>query len=148
MTTTSSAVATVAIRTLVRSAVLGAGILGFYLVYDLLVPATPDADIGMGLLAFLLLVLASGLWALLDGLTRSAWPSAVAWLLTSVVVAVGWQLGLALVYSDASTGVREYLDDPGTIVFTACLVAVPALPAVAIGAVSRRAGNPAPAPQA
>ncbi|GAA4678377.1 hypothetical protein [Nocardioides nanhaiensis] len=147
MSSTASLILTAARRTLVRSTALGAGILGFYLVYDLLVPATPDADIGMGLLAFLLLVVASGLWALLDGLTRSAWPSAVAWLLTSVVVAIGWQAGLALVYSDASMGFLEYLDDPGTIVFTACLVAVPALPAVAIGAVSRRASNPAPTPQ-
>ena len=154
MTTTTTATATatatvagVAIRTLVRSIVLGAGILGFYLVYDLLVPATPDADIGMGLLAFLLLVVASGLWGLIDGLRHPAISSAIAWLATAAIVAIGWQAGLALVYSDASMGFLEYLDDPGTIVFTACLVAVPALPAVAVGAVSRRAGNPAPAPR-
>ena len=142
---TSAPALTAAIHTLVRSVSLGAGILGFYLVYDLLVPPTPDADIGMGLLAFLLLVVASGLWGLIDGLRHPAWPSVGVWLATSAIVACGWEAALALAYRDATMGFWEYVSDPGTLAFSACLVAVPAVPAVAVGAAGRRAGGSAPA---
>lgn len=140
----SSTPLSVVTRTLVRSTAIGAGILGYYAAYPLLVAPTPDADIGQGLLAFSLVVLASGLWGLVDGL-RGAVPAAVlTWLLTASVVAVGWQAGLALAYGDASLPFWEYLLEPGTIAFTACLVAVPAVVAVLVGGLGRRAGNPAP----
>jgi len=120
---------------LVRAIVLGAGI-G---VYTWLAPRLmPDDDgLGAGLLAFALIILiivVTAVWGLVDGRRREFGRVAVIWLVTGVLVAVGWSIGLAVNGADSSMSIPELmLADVALLPFTFGLVAAPALVGGAIG---------------
>lgn len=116
---------------LLRTVALALALVAYDWVYDLIVPPPPDADIGKGLLAFLML---SGIglgWGVLDG-TRTAplvWASS--WVLSGFALAAGWEAWLA----DANPDQMEL----GAIIFIAQLVIVPAIVgALAAWAISGR----------
>ena len=78
----------VAIHTLVRTAVLAIGIVAYDRTYDQLITPTPgDADIGKGLIAFLLIAIVCGVWGLVDGLRHSPVLWALPWVLTGMALA-------------------------------------------------------------
>jgi len=117
---------------LVRAIVLGAGI-G---VYTWLAPRLmPDDDgLGAGLLAFALIIVVTAVWGLVDGRRREFGRVAVIWLVTGVLVAVGWSIGLAVNGADSSMSIPELmLADVALLPFTFGLVAAPALVGGAIG---------------
>jgi len=88
----------VALQVLLRTAVLALGLIAYDRGYDQVITPTPgDADIGKGLLAFLLVVAVSVVWAFVDGLRNEPLVWSVVWVLTAVGVSVGWQLGSRLV---------------------------------------------------
>jgi hypothetical protein len=88
----------IALQVLLRTAVLGLGLIAYDRGYDQVVTPTPgDADIGKGLLAFLLVIGASLVWAFVDGLRNRPRVWAVVWVLTAVGVGVAWALGSRLV---------------------------------------------------
>jgi hypothetical protein len=124
---------------LVRCVVIGAGIA----VYSIVAPRVwrteaGDANIGLGLLAFGLLVLACAGWALVDGRRRPFPSVAIVWFPVAAVIALGWALTLAITEADESMSVRDLLvADAGLVPFVFGLVAVPALLAAAIGRARR-----------
>jgi hypothetical protein len=112
----------VALQVLLRIAVLAMGLIAYDRGYDQVITPTPgDADIGKGLLAFLLVVGVSVVWAFVDGLRNKPLVWSVVWVLTAVGVGVGWQLGSRLV-SDSTEPV-----DLEVVGFTTQLVLWPAL---------------------
>lgn len=123
---------TVLIAIVVRSVVLGIGIAAYYHVAPALLP--DDDGLGTGLLAFLIIVVASGCWGLFDCVRREYAPVAVIWLTTSLLVAVGWWVVLAAVEADSSMSMAELLRvDAEGVAFMISLVAVPALCAGGLG---------------
>jgi hypothetical protein len=87
----------IVVQILLRTAVLALGLVAYDRGYDQLVTPTPgDADIGKGLLAFLLLIAASLVWGFVDGLRNRPLVWAVVWVVTALVVGVGWELALML----------------------------------------------------
>jgi hypothetical protein len=91
----------IALQVLLRTAVLALGLVAYDRGYDQVVTPTPgDADIGKGLLAFLLVIVVSMVWAFVDGLRNRPLVWAVVWLVTAAGVGVGWQLGSRLVVDD------------------------------------------------
>jgi hypothetical protein len=118
---------------LVRCAVLGAGIAASYWVATWW-GSEGDANIGLGLLVFGLLPLASLGWAFVDGSRRTFGAVAVMWAAVGCVTAVGWWLALAISEADESMSVAELLAaDAGGVAFTFGLIAVPALLGAAVG---------------
>jgi hypothetical protein len=82
----------IVLQVLLRTAVLALGLVGYDRGYDQLVtPTRGDADIGKGLLAFLLLIAASLVWGFVDGLRNKPPVWAVVWVLTAVAVGAGWE---------------------------------------------------------
>lgn len=115
-------ITTIAVKTLVRSTVLTLGLVAYDPVYDRFVNPTPgDADIGKGLLAFMIVILVSLLWALADGMRSRPVVWLPAWLFTAVAVGLAWDPVAQLVDSR-----REDLET-GVDVFIAQLVLWPAL---------------------
>jgi hypothetical protein len=109
----------IAVHSLIRTAVLALALIAYDWVYDLIVPPPPDADIGKGLLAFLLLAGIAFMWGLYDGLRTSPVVWAFAWVLSGVALSVGWEAWLA----DGSPDQMQV----GSIVFIAQLVLVPGI---------------------
>lgn len=125
--TTARTAARIAVHTLVRAGALALVIVAYDAVYDRLLPSTPgDADIGKGLLAFLLIALVCLVWGAVDGafLPPVVWVSV--WLLVAVVVGVGWEVV-------PGTGGSGGDVDPVALAFTAQLVAVPGLVGAGFG---------------
>ena len=112
-------IARIAVHAVIRTAVLALALVAYDWVYDLVVPPPPDAAIGKGLLAFLMLAGIGLLWGLLDGLLTTPAVWAVAWVASSVALGVGWEAWLA----DGSAARME----SGAVVFIAMLVLVPAI---------------------
>ena len=121
----------------VRATSLLVGIGAYYLLVPHLFPDEPGdagAAIGAGLLAFGLLVVASGLWAFVDGTRRRLRDVAVIWIATGVVVALAWAVALALTEADASMSAWElFVHDLGLLPFTIGLVVAPAVVGGALG---------------
>jgi hypothetical protein len=114
------------VHALLRGGALAVLLVGYDAVYDQLVTPTPgDADIGKGLLAFLVVAAVSLAWGLVDGLRTDPVVWAVAWVLAGLGVALGWEL----LVTDGSLADVEV----GSLVFLAQLVLVPALVGAGIG---------------
>ena len=73
-------------RILVRTSTLAIAWMLFYLVADQVSTSRGDANIGLGLLAFGLLLVGAGIWGVLDGSRRPYPQVAVTW----VSVAGSW----------------------------------------------------------
>jgi len=113
---------TLALKTLIRSTVLTLGLVAYDPVYDRFVNPTPgDADIGKGLLAFMLVIVVSLLWAIADGMRSRPLVWLAVWVLTAVAVGLAWD-PVAQLFDTR----REDLET-GVDVFTAQLVLWPAL---------------------
>lgn len=124
-TATSVATAT-ALSCLVRIIGIALGFVAFDWSYDQTVPSTPaDADIGKGLLAFFLLGVACLTWAFVDGIRLPRLTTVTAWIVTSLAIALGWELVLG-----GNTGTQF---DPGSVLFTVQLLLVPALVGAGLG---------------
>jgi hypothetical protein len=130
------------VAVIVRAAAFVAGEWAFTRVYEANVPATPgDADIGEGLLAFLLMMVAALLWAAWDGYRRDFGPAAATWIatgaLTGGVLAVG--IGFGEEGSSLSLMLADLVDNGP---FLAGLVVVPALIGAAFTAIIHRSVRP------
>jgi len=125
---------------LIRSLALGAGIAAYFIVAPRLSSTPPgDPDIGLGLLAFGLLVVAASGWGFVDGTRRVLREVATTWAGTALVVSVGWLLVLSVGQADESMSATELMRaDAGLLPFTFGIVLVPALAAGAIGSTARR----------
>jgi len=119
----------------VRATTLLVGIGAYYLLVPVVFPdESGDAAIGAGLLAFGLIVLASGSWAFVDGTRRRFREVALVWIVVGVVVALGWAVGLALSETDASMSAWDlFVHDLGLLPFTIGLVVAPAVVGGALG---------------
>lgn len=109
----------IVLHALLRTAVLALALVAYDWVYDLVVPPPPDADIGKGLLAFLMLAGIAFMWGVYDGLRTGPVVWAIVWVLSGFALGLGWEAWLA-------DGSAQQLE-PGSIVFVAQLVLVPAL---------------------
>ena len=110
----------IAAHSLLRAGAIALLVVVYDVAYDEVLPPTAgDADIGKGLLAFLLIAGVSLMWGLFDGLRLPPLVWAVAWIVAGTVVAVGWELILI----DGSLSDVEV----SSVVFTAQLVIVPAV---------------------
>ncbi len=120
---------------LVRVAALGGGITVYYLLLPVLFRDDGGgANIGAGLIAFGLIVLASAVWGFFDGVRFPLATVVLTWVAASLLVAVVWAIGLAVNEADASVGVLEQVRTNLDLVpFAIGLVLVPALAAGAIG---------------
>ncbi len=113
--------ARIVLQVLLRTAVLAFGLVAYDLGYDEVVTPTPgDADIGKGLLAFLLVIVASMVWAGIDGLRHRPLVWLVVWAVTALGVGIGWEYVAGLL--DDS---REHVE-LGVDLFFAQLVLWPA----------------------
>jgi hypothetical protein len=82
----------IVLQVLLRTAVLAFGLVGYDHGYDEVITPTPgDADIGKGLLAFLLVVIVSMVWAAIDGLRNPPLVWLVVWAVTAFGVGLGWE---------------------------------------------------------
>ena len=120
---------------LVRATALLVGIGAYYVLVPVVFSDdSGDAAIGAGLLAFGLIVLASGIWAFVDGTRRRFREVALIWIVAGIVVALGWAAGLALTDADASMSAWElFVHDLGLLPFTIGLVVAPAVVGGALG---------------
>jgi len=120
---------------LVRATALLVGIGAYYVLVPVVFSdESGDAAIGAGLLAFGLIVLASGIWAFVDGTRRRFREVALIWIVAGIVVALGWAAGLALTDADASMSAWElFVHDLGLLPFTIGLVVAPAVVGGALG---------------
>lgn len=97
-----------------------------------------DANIGAGLLAFLVLAVAGFCWALYDGRRDGIVPAVICWGVVSALFAVGWLVVDAISDADASRSVLEGMTaDAGLVPFTFGLVFFPAVVGAAIGSTTR-----------
>jgi hypothetical protein len=120
-------------RVLVRVAGLTGLWIGYLVASPYLWPETPDANIGVGLVGFGLLVLVATGWALVDGSRLYAGAAVLTW----VFGAVGFGAVESIRFSvlEHARGVpMGPADLVSGLVFFAVLVAVPAVAAAAIGA--------------
>ena len=114
----------IALQVLLRTAVLTVGLFAYDRGYDEVVTPTPgDADIGKGLLAFLLLVVVSMVWAFVDGLRNRPLVWLAVWVVTGLAVGAGWEV-FARIVDDTHEDAELGLD-----LFFAQLVIWPALAA-------------------
>jgi uncharacterized membrane protein len=130
----------------VRVAAFVAGEWAFTTAYERAVPATPgDADLGEGLLLFLLMIGVALLWGAWDGFRRGFGLAAAVWVATGVLT--GAALAIVLGLGDPANTLQTVVADlADTAPFLAGLVLVPALIMAAIGAIIRHAGTPNPRP--
>ena len=110
----------VLIHALLRGGLVALLIVAYDAVYDQVVPGTSgDADIGKGLLAFVMIICVCGTWGLVDGVFVAPLVWVAAWVLAGLGLSLGWEL----VISDGSLSDVEL----GSVVFIAQLLTVPAL---------------------
>jgi hypothetical protein len=128
------------VRAVMRLAVMGAVLAGYYAALPLLFPDDGGgANIGAGLLSFGVVVLVAFGWAYVDGRRRGAAPTTVTWAIVAVAFGILWLLGLAVVEADDSMSIAERLRlDAFLAVFTAGLVFLPAGVGAAIGGTAHR----------
>lgn len=132
---------------MVRFAAFVAGGWVFTTVYERLVPVTPgDADIGEGLLAFLLMILVALLWAGADGYRRGFGTAATIWVVTGVLTGVSMAIILGL--RDPGSSLEQVLTGlADSAPFLIGLVVAPALVAAAVIAGLRSASQPSTSPR-
>lgn len=125
---------------LIRSVALGAGIAAYYWLAPQLWHTAPnDPNIGLGLLAFGLVVVAAAAWGLVDGTRRPLGLVVRTWAATALLVSVAGVLALSVGQADESMSVTELLvADASLIPFAFGLIFVPALVGGAIGQAARR----------
>jgi hypothetical protein len=122
------------ITVLVRTAVLALGIAAYYLLLPFLFPSEGDANIGAGLLGFALVVVASAVWGLVDGIRRPVTEAWVAWPVVAVLVALLWTVGLTAAEAGSWPGFWDLLGlNLELVPFTTMLVLAPAGIALATG---------------
>jgi hypothetical protein len=128
------------VRAVVRLAVMGAALAGYYAALPFLFPDDGGgANIGAGLIAFGAVVLVSLGWAYVDGRRRGAASTTVTWAIVAVAFGLLWLLGLAAVETDDSMSLAERLRlDAFFAVWTAGLVFLPAGVGAAIGGTAHR----------
>ena len=131
----------IALQVILRTGAITLGLVAYDVLYDQAVTPTPgDADIGKGLLAFLLVVLVSMAWGLVDGLRNRPLVWSVVWVVTAVGVGFGWD-PVAGLFDDS----REDLET-GADLFVAQLVLVPGVLGAGVGwLISDRTRSPQPA---
>lgn len=120
-------------RVLVRVAGLTAVWVGYIVLSPYLWPETADANIGMGLVGFALVMLVATGWALVDGERLYAGAAIVTWLFS----ALGFAAVEAVRFSvlERAHGVAlDPADRVSALLFFAVLVSVPAVASAAIGA--------------
>jgi len=121
----------VVLHALLRIGVVALLLLAYDAVYDLLVAPTPDADIGKGLLAFLLLGALGLGWGVVDGVRLPVAVWLPVWALTALAVGLGWEVVLA-------TAEEGRVVEASSVAFLVQLVGIPALVGAAVG---RRTGG-------
>ena len=122
---------------LLRAALLRALVLaGVTVAYMAAVSRSETTDaLGVGLLAFLILVVISFVWSLADGIRRGFRNTVVLWLFASVLGGVAVPLSLALT-DTADFGVGEALSTGA--IFFAVLLFIPALLGLGLGSLGHR----------
>lgn len=129
----------IAVRAVVRLAVMGAALAAYYAATPFLFPDDSGANIGAGLIGFGVVVLVSFGWAYVDGRRRGAESTVVTWAIVAVAFGLLWLLGLAVVEADDSMSLAERLRfDAFLAVWTAGLVFLPAGVGSAIGGTAHR----------
>ena len=124
---------TVLKKAVVRWVILGLGFVTYWLLVRLLLAADAgDANIGIGLLAFGLLLVAAGVGGLMDGLRQPLGQAVVTWCCTAP--AVGLTAAAPVMFEETGLDLAVLLADlAGTAAFVSVLVAFPAVAAAAIG---------------
>ena len=123
------------VAALVRAAVLGLALA----VYSLLPFASEDA-LGKGLIAFAGVVVASVVWAFVDGLRHGLRTAVLWWAVVGVLLALGWWIVSAATSRDGSMSFTDLLSsDAGFLPFVLALVLVPAATGASFGSVLGRA---------
>jgi hypothetical protein len=135
---------TVLKKAAVRWVILGLGFVAYWLLVRLLLSDDKgDANIGIGLLAFGLLLVGAGIGGLVDGLRLPLGHALLIWCCTAP--AVGLTAAVPLMFEEPGLDLPVLLADlAGTVVFVSVLVAFPAIAAAAIGSAfaSSRAERP------
>lgn len=128
----------------VRAAAFVAGEWAFTRVYEASVPATPgDADIGEGLLAFALIVLAALAWGVWDGYRRGFGRTALVWIASGALT--GGVLAVTIGFGEQGNSLRLMLADlVDSGPFLAGLVVFPAVIAAGLAAIVHDAISPSP----
>ena len=112
-----------ALQIVLRAVVLALGLFAYDRGYDQVVaPTSGDADIGKGLLAFLLLVVVSMVWAFVDGLRHPPLVWLVVWAVTGLAVGAGWELVARVVdntHENAALGLDLFFAQ--LVIWPACL---------------------------
>lgn len=118
----------IVVRVVVRLAVMGAALAGYYAALPHLFPDDGGgANIGAGLIGFGLVMLMSFGWAYVDGRRGGASRTVVTWAVVAGLFGLLWLLGLAVVEADDSMTLVERLRfDSFLAVWAAGLVFVPA----------------------
>jgi len=133
----------------VRWVILGLGFVAYWLVVRFLMSeGQGDANIGIGLLAFGLLLVAAGVGGLVDGFRLPAGQAVLIWCCTAP--AVGLTVAAPLLVEETGMDLAVLLEDlAGMVVFVSVLVAVPAVTSVAIGSAiaTSRAQRPSTSPE-
>jgi len=128
----------------VRWVILGLGFVAYWLLVRLLLSDEQgDANIGIGLLAFGLLLVAAGIGGLVDGLRLPLGQAVATWCCTAP--AVGLTAAAPLLFEETGLDLAVLLADlAGIVVFVSALVAFPAIASAAIGSAvaSSRAQRP------
>jgi hypothetical protein len=127
----------VLVHAALRTVALALALLAYDFVYDLVVPPPPDADIGKGLLAFMMLSGIGLVWGIIDGLRTTPAVWLVGWVVSGAALALGWEVWLA----DGSTARMEQ----DAVVFIATLITGPALVGATLAWLSGRRSETQPA---
>ncbi len=126
-----------ALPALVRFAVL-LGIDGAFLVLAEITAEPGDADIGLGLLFFLVVAVVAGAWAILDGRRVGLARTVVVWLVAGVLLGIAMPILIGLLDGFDWSVVAS--DLAAFVPFTVALVVAPAAVGGAIGQALRRRG--------
>jgi hypothetical protein len=115
----------IALGIAIRTAGLVAVDLGYTWLLDTF-DSSPDADIGAGVLGFLLVAVVAGTWGLVDGIHRSVPRLAITWIMVGLLAAVAAVVRINV--GDAPFDARVFTSDLRDLTpFLTGLVAVPAL---------------------
>lgn len=141
---TAMALTAIVRAAIVRAVVLGVGISSYYLLLPVLFRDDGSgANIGAGLIGFALVVVACGIWGLVDGMRQPVTEACMTWLLVSLLVGAAWTVGLTAAeagsWADFGDLLRINLEQ---LPFTTALVLVPAIVAVLTGQGAHGARHP------
>lgn len=126
------------ISILVRLVCLGALVAAYMTFVVPLLGREGDANIGAGLIGFVLVVVAAFVWALLDARREPGRPTFAWWAVVAGLLGAGWVVLMAFLEADESMSARELIAvDASSAVFVAGLVLVPAGIGTGIGRSTR-----------